>query len=85
MRCAELTGTFYVNSGGEYMIELANGEVVTPNKFEELAGKKTARNWQQSIRVVGESHRTIQLCCYSMVQSQSTACLSACLVASLVR
>lgn len=52
--CAELGGTFYVNSAGEYLIRLGpSGEVVTPNKFEELAGKKTARNWQQSIRLVG--------------------------------
>ncbi|WIA29379.1 hypothetical protein OEZ86_011883 [Tetradesmus obliquus] len=52
--CADLCGTFYVNSAGEYLIKLAHsGEVVTPNKFEELAGKKTARNWQQSIRLVG--------------------------------
>jgi hypothetical protein len=53
--CADLSGTFYVNSAGEYLIKLAHsGEVVTPNKFEEMAGKKTARNWQQSIRLVGE-------------------------------
>lgn len=53
--CADLCGTFYINSGGEYMIKLAHsGEVVSPNKFEELAGKKTARNWQQSIRLVGK-------------------------------
>ncbi|KAF8073056.1 hypothetical protein HT031_000717 [Scenedesmus sp. PABB004] len=52
--CADLGGTFYVNPAGEYLIKLASsGEVVTPNKFEELAGKKTARNWQQSIRLVG--------------------------------
>lgn len=53
--CAEMEGTFYVNSAGEYLIKLSSsGEVVTPNKFEELAGKKTARNWQQSIRLRGE-------------------------------
>jgi hypothetical protein len=52
--CAELGGTFYVSSSGEYLVKLdSNGELVTPNKFEELAGKKTARNWQQSIRLVG--------------------------------
>ncbi|KAF6262500.1 hypothetical protein COO60DRAFT_612441 [Scenedesmus sp. NREL 46B-D3] len=52
--CADLCGTFYVNSAGEYLIKLAHsGEVVTPNKFEDLAGKKTARNWQQSIRLQG--------------------------------
>ncbi len=53
--CAELYGTFYVNSAGEFHIrQHVGGEVVSPNKFEELAGKKTARNWQQSIRLAGE-------------------------------
>lgn len=52
--CANLYGTFYVNSAGEFHIRMhANEEVVSPNKFEELAGKKTARNWQQSIRLAG--------------------------------
>jgi hypothetical protein len=52
--CNEQYGTFVINRAGEYLIRLDSGDFVSPNKFEELAGKKTARNWQQSIRVVGE-------------------------------
>eukprot|EP00877_Chromochloris_zofingiensis_P011851 jgi/Chrzof1/691/Cz01g25010.t1 len=64
--CANLYGTFYVNSAGEFHIRMhANEEVVSPNKFEELAGKKTARNWQQSIRLAD----------YTMTGEQGSALL----------
>ena len=53
--CGELLGTFFVNTIGEFLICVEpTQEVVSPNRFEELAGKKTARNWQQSIRLTGE-------------------------------
>jgi heme A synthase len=53
--CGELLGTFCVTKSGDFAIKVEpRQEVVSPSKFEELAGKKTARNWQQSIRLAGE-------------------------------
>eukprot|EP00775_Hariotina_reticulata_P010376 gene10376-10534_t len=52
--CNDNYGTFVVNRAGEFLVKADEiGDFVSPNRFEEMAGKKTARNWQQSIRVVG--------------------------------